>query len=238
MNERTKETIYFVGALIAAITIPTIGIMVTSHFIDNDRRKKDFKYRELNSKIEAELEKQRKIKMEELKRQAKEHNDFISNELLSIKDWNKELLISRIISNTYVNSSIKSALITALQTGKNEITPELSKQLYITANNDLIDDRDKITIFNQICDGHVPTKEELEIKNNFKMAEIEKEKAIANAKYKAEAASSAASAEKYKAEMKYKTDVEKAKIEAKAAVDKAYINNDTTHRTYTTITTK
>ena len=93
---------------------------------------------------------------------AKIHNESIANEIDSKKDFNTTDLIHNILSNDFVKSKVKSRLVEAIKTGRNKLSDEDNKQLYRVANNDLINDSDKYNIFDQICDGHVKTKEELE----------------------------------------------------------------------------
>lgn len=93
---------------------------------------------------------------------AKIHNETITNEIDSKKDFNTTDLIRDILSSDFVKSRVKSRLVEAIKTGRNKLSDEDNKQLYRVANNDLINDSDKYNIFDQICDGHVKTKEELE----------------------------------------------------------------------------
>ena len=93
---------------------------------------------------------------------AKIHNESIANEIDSKKDFNTTDLIHNILSSDFVKSKVKSRLVEAIKTGRNKLSDEDNKQLYRVANNDLINDSDKYNIFDQICDGHVKTKEELE----------------------------------------------------------------------------
>lgn len=94
--------------------------------------------------------------------EAKKHNKEIADELNSKKEFSTIDLIRSILSSDWINSNIKSILVKSVKTGRNKLSDEDNKQLYRVANNELINDVDKHVIFDQICDGHVKTKEELE----------------------------------------------------------------------------
>lgn len=147
MNSETKETLAGIG--ICGLVVATLGAIIVG-----------------TSTVEKKRNAERRTRYNE-------HNDAIDAEISSIGNFSVNDLINRIVRSSWIDSGVKRSAVNSIKSGRNKIDSEAAKQIYSIVNNNFIDDYDKSEIVWGICDGHVKTKEELELETQENCARYE-----------------------------------------------------------------